>query len=104
AGMHRKRLRKFDPCAFLCIEQIKKRSFLCMIGTGRITGGGTDAAIFFTDEISIRQLFVAPKAPSDASFFMQIFGERTALRSRHRRGGRRENPIAFCSRSNNSSA
>src|SRR5207248_10981249 len=76
AGMHRKRPCKFGPCAFLGIEQIKKRSFLGVIGAGWIPGGGTDAAIFFTDEISIRQLFVAPKVPGDASFFMQIFGKR----------------------------
>ena len=75
AGMHRKRLRQFDPCVVLCIEQIKDRSFLGVIGTGWLTGGGTDAAIFFTDQISIRQLFVAPKSPSDASFLMQIFSK-----------------------------
>ena len=73
--MHRKRLRQFDPCVVLCIEQIKERSFLGVIGTGWITGGGPDAAIFFADQISIRQLFVAPKSPSDASFFMQIFSK-----------------------------
>ena len=76
AGMHRKRLRQFHPCVVLCIEQIKERSFLGVIGTGWITGGGPDAAIFFADQISIRELFVAPKSPRDASFFMQIFGKR----------------------------
>ena len=76
AGMHRKRLRQFHPCVVLCIEQIKERSFLGVIGTGWITGSGPDAAIFFADQISIRQLFVAPKSPSDASFFMKIFGKR----------------------------
>ena len=76
AGMHRKRLRQFHPCVVLCIEQIKERSFLGVIWTGWITGSGPDAAIFFADQISIRQLFVAPKSPSDASFFMKIFGKR----------------------------
>ena len=76
AGMHRKRLRQFHPCVVLCIEQIKERSFLGVIWTGWITGSGPDAAIFFTDQIGIRQLFVAPKSPRDASFFMKIFGKR----------------------------
>ena len=76
AGMHRKRLRQFHPCVVLCIEQIKERSFLGVIGTGWITGSGPDAAIFFADQISIGELFVAPKSPRDASFFMQIFGKR----------------------------
>ena len=76
AGMHCKRLRQFDPYVVLRIERIKERSFLGVIGTGGITGGGTDTAIFFADEISIRQLFIAPKPPSDASFFVQIFGKR----------------------------
>ena len=76
AGMHCKRLRQFDPCVVLGIEQIKERSFLGVIGTGWITGSGPDAAIFFADQISIRQLFVATKSPRDASFFMKIFSKR----------------------------
>ena len=71
--MHRKRLSQFHPCVVLCIEQIKERSFLGVIGTRGITGSGPDAAIFFTEQISIRQLFVALKSLGDASFFMQIF-------------------------------
>jgi hypothetical protein len=50
--------------------------FFGVIWTGGIASRGADAAIFFADEISIRQLFVAPKSPRDASFFMQIFGKR----------------------------
>src|SRR6476659_9527190 len=52
AGMHRKRLRQFHPCVVLCIEQIKERSLLGVIGTGWITGGRPGAAIFFADQIS----------------------------------------------------
>src|SRR6476661_6666414 len=76
AGMHRKRLRQFHPRVVLCIEQTKERSFIGVIGTRGITGGGTDTAIFFTDQIGIGELLVMPKSPCDASFFMQIFGKR----------------------------
>src|SRR6476620_1046859 len=76
AGMHRKRLRQFHPCVVLCIEQTKERSFIGVIWTRGITGGGTDTAIFFTDQIGIGELLVMPKSPCDASFFMQIFGKR----------------------------
>ena len=74
--MHRKRLRQFDPCVVLGIEQLKKRSFLGVIWTGWITGSGPDTALFFADEISIGDFFVTTKSPSDASFIVQIFGER----------------------------
>ena len=63
AGMHRKRLRQFDPCVVLCIEQIKERSFLGVIGTGWITGGGTDAAIFFADQISMSTIVRRAQIP-----------------------------------------
>src|SRR5262245_41641421 len=76
SGMHRERLRQFDSCVVLCIKQIKERSLLGVIRTGRIPGSRTDAPIFFADEISIRQLFVAAKFPRNSSLFMQILGKR----------------------------
>ena len=76
ARMHCKRLRQFDPYVVLRIEQIKERSFLGVIWARWITSSGPDAAIFFTDQISMREFFVAPKSPRNSSFFMQIFGKR----------------------------
>jgi len=76
ARMHRKRLRQPDPCVVSCIEQIEERSFLGVIWTRWITGGRPNAAIFFTNQISIGELFVTTKSPRNASFFMQIFGKR----------------------------
>src|SRR5215475_11615231 len=57
-----------------------------MIRTGWITGSRPDAAIFFPDQIGIRQLFVVPKSPGDASLFMQILSERFSQSVRQRFG------------------
>ena len=47
-----------------------------MIGTCRIARRRTNAAIFFTDKIGMRQFFIAPKSPRDPRLLMQIFGKR----------------------------
>src|SRR5205814_7645576 len=47
--MHRERFRKLDAAAFLRPEQTEKRTFLRVIGTGRITRGRADPAIFFAN-------------------------------------------------------
>src|SRR6476620_11725213 len=76
AGMHRRRFSESNPSVVLGIKQIEQCSFLGMIGTSGIARSRPDAAIFFADEIGMRQLLVSPKSPGDASLFMQIFGKR----------------------------
>src|SRR5436190_23418994 len=55
-----------------------------MIGTRRITGGGSNSAISFANQILRCQIFVAPKSPGLARKFVCIFGERfrQAIRQR----------------------
>ena len=57
-----------------------------MIGTGRITGSRPNAAIFFADQIVMRQFFVAPKSPGDPRLLVQIFGKRFRQSIRQRFG------------------
>ena len=44
-------------------------------GTGRIAGRRTDPAIFFADQIGVRQVFIAAEPPCDSRLFVQILGE-----------------------------
>src|SRR6266700_2257659 len=64
------------PGVFRSLEQIEKRTFLRMIGTRRITGGRSNSAISFANQILRRQVFIAPKSPRLAREFVGIFGER----------------------------
>src|SRR4029077_21297486 len=46
-----------------------------MIRTGGITGSRPDTAVFFADEVGMRQLFVASEPPGKARLLVQIFGK-----------------------------
>src|SRR6476646_9087574 len=50
AGMHRQRFRKRDASLVFRVEQIEKGSLLRVIRRRGVTGGRTDAAIFFANQ------------------------------------------------------
>src|SRR5204862_7791534 len=74
--MHRERFRELDAEVFLRLEQTEQRTFLRMIVTRRITGGGSNSAISFAKQILQHQVFAAPKSPRLARKLVGIFGER----------------------------
>ena len=59
----------------LHIEQAPERALLGVVGAGGVAGGGTDAAIFFVDEIVVGEIFGAAVTPFVAHIFVQAFGE-----------------------------
>ena len=61
--VHREMLGQMDARRRLGFEQIEKDSLFGVIGTGRIAGGGADAAIFFRDQIVGRKMLLAAVAP-----------------------------------------
>ena len=76
AGMHRKRFGQRDPVVLLRVEQIEERALFRVIGDAGYPAGGTNPAIFFADEIFLREFFVAPKSPRDPCLLVEIFRER----------------------------
>ena len=63
------------PAALVGVEQIEQNSLLGVVGACWIAGGGTDAAIFFVNQIVRGEIFLGAVAPIDAGLLVQIFGK-----------------------------
>src|SRR5487761_1617399 len=63
AGPHGERLGDLHAGVGFYIEQTPERAFFRVIGTGRVPGGGPDAAILFLDEVRRGKVFAAAVAP-----------------------------------------
>ena len=64
------------PVFFSTSSSFHRVRFLGVVRAGGIAGGGTDAAIFFLDQIVGGEVFRFAVAPFFADAFVQIFGER----------------------------
>ena len=65
-----------DAGVFLGVKQLPQQPLLRVIRAGGITGGGTDAAIFFADQLVAAQGFVSAVAPLAAGARVQALGKR----------------------------
>ncbi len=66
----------FTPRLFFGAEQVEERRLLGVVGLGRISGRGTNAAIGFADQLLVRQGLVGRIAPEFlAHELMQPLGE-----------------------------
>src|SRR5438128_4705331 len=75
AGPHRAAFCQFDAGVLLDLEQLPKNPFLGMIRAGRITGGWTDAAIFFANQIFVGELLTPAIPPFHTDTSVQVFSE-----------------------------
>ena len=73
---HRVTLGKADAGVLLGVKQLPQQPLLRVIRTGGITGGGTDAAIFFANQLVAAQGFVSAVAPLAAGARVQALGKR----------------------------
>src|ERR1700761_434096 len=75
AGPHGERFGDEHSGVGLDVEKAPESSLFGVVGAGGVAGGGTDAAIFFVDEIVGGEIFGAAVAPFVADFFVETFGE-----------------------------
>src|SRR5262249_205932 len=75
ARPHRVTFSELDAGVLFDFQQLPKRLVLRVMGTGRVGGGGTDAAVFFVDEIFFAEVLGFAEAPLFAGFLVKIFGE-----------------------------
>ena len=74
--VHREAFGELDAGRSLGIEQLEERALLGVIGLGRIAGRRADAAVFFVDQLFVRELLARAIAPVAAGLRVQLLGER----------------------------
>ncbi len=57
------------------VEQVEERPLLGVVGAGRVAERRADAAVFFLEQLVLRQLFLAAVSPVDPCLAVQHFGE-----------------------------
>ena len=72
---HRAAFGQLDAGVFFHVQQIPERPLFRVVGTGRIAGGGADAAILFLDQLLDGEVFIFAITPFGADAPVQVFGE-----------------------------
>src|SRR6266498_3682138 len=72
---HRVRLRDLNSCIRLDAEQAPQCALLGVVGAGRVSCGGPNAAIFFVNKVFDAQVLGRAVAPFIADAFVQAFGK-----------------------------
>ena len=73
--IHCEGLGELDPTNLLRIKQSEQRPLFRMIRAGRVTRGGSDAAIFLVHQVLRGQVFITPESPGLTRDLVRIFGE-----------------------------
>ena len=66
---------QLDAGLLFHVQQFPERPLFCVVGTGRIAGGGADAAILFLNQLLHGQILIPSISPFGANAPVQIFSK-----------------------------